>query len=155
MAYFIGVILALTVSVFARVVGLDRGRAFYFTVLVVVASYYDLFAVMGVSTRALIAELTTTGAFLIAVVLGFKRNLWIVVVALAAHGLFDVVHPHLVVNHGVPAGSTLVAPGWDYTVGGQIGSAGSLLKGATASSAVSRDDLVKHGMYGTSGGWAA
>jgi len=103
MAYFIGVILALTVSVFARVVGLDRDRAFYPTVLIVVATYYDLFAVMGGSTQALIAELATTGAFLIAVVLGFKRNLWIVVVALAAHGLFDVMHPHMVVNHGVPA----------------------------------------------------
>ena len=47
MGYAIGIVLALCVSVFARVVGLDRDRAFYPTVLVVIASYYVLFAVMG------------------------------------------------------------------------------------------------------------
>lgn len=103
MAYLVGVVLAVLVTVFARVVGLDRDRAFYPTVLVVVASYYDLFAVMGGSTHALMAELATTGMFLVAVVVGFKRNLWIVAAALAAHGLFDLVHPHLIANPGVPA----------------------------------------------------
>jgi hypothetical protein len=103
MGYLVGVLLALAVAVFARVVGLDRDRAFYPTVLVVVASCYDLFAVMGGSTQALYAELATTGVFLVAVVFGFKRNLWIVAAALAGHGLFDLVHPHLVDNPGVPA----------------------------------------------------
>ena len=53
MAYAIGIGLALVVSVFARSVGLDRDRALYPTVLVVIASYYVLFAVMGGSMRAL------------------------------------------------------------------------------------------------------
>ena len=39
MAYVIGIVLALSVSLFAFVVRLDRGRAFYPTVLVVIASY--------------------------------------------------------------------------------------------------------------------
>lgn len=103
MAWFVGAVLALLVAAFARVVGLDKDRAFYPTVLVVVASYYDLFAVMGGSPSALGAELAVTAAFLVAVVLGFRWNLWIVVGALAAHGLFDFVHPHVIVNPGVPA----------------------------------------------------
>jgi hypothetical protein len=50
-----------------------------------------------------VGELVVTGVFLAAVVVGFKRNLWIVAAALAAHGLFDLAHPHLVSNPGVPA----------------------------------------------------
>jgi hypothetical protein len=102
MGFFVGAVLALAVTVFARLVGLDRDRAFYPTVLVVVASYYDLFAVIGGSMQALVGELVATGLFLVAVVVGFRRNLWIVAAALAAHGLFDLVHPHLVSNPGVP-----------------------------------------------------
>jgi hypothetical protein len=47
MEYLIGVILTLAVVVFAAVVGFDRDGAFYPTVLIVIASYYALFAVMG------------------------------------------------------------------------------------------------------------
>ena len=39
MGYGIGSVLSLVVSVFARLVGLDRDRAFYPTVLIVVPSY--------------------------------------------------------------------------------------------------------------------
>ena len=56
MEYLIGVILTLAVAAFALVVGFDRERAFYPTVLIVIASYYALFAVMGASTRTLIIE---------------------------------------------------------------------------------------------------
>ena len=45
MEYLIGVILTLAVAAFAAVVGFDRERAFYPTVLIVIASYYALFAV--------------------------------------------------------------------------------------------------------------
>lgn len=101
-ALLVGVALALVVALFAKLVGLDKDRAFYPTVLAVVASYYDLFAVMGGSAHALGVELAITVAFLIAVVAGFRRNAWIIVGALAAHGVFDFVHPHLIVNPGVP-----------------------------------------------------
>jgi hypothetical protein len=58
MEYLIGVILTLAVAAFAAVIGFDRERAFYPTVLIVIASYYALFAVMGASTRTLIIEST-------------------------------------------------------------------------------------------------
>jgi hypothetical protein len=47
MEYFVGVVLAFFVSLGATVVGLDRDRAFYPVVTMVVASYYALFAVIG------------------------------------------------------------------------------------------------------------
>lgn len=102
MEYLAGVVIALLVSLSATLVGFDRDRAFYPTVLAVIASYYDLFAVMGGSLQALVVESLVMLVFLGATVLGFKRNLWLVVAALAAHGLFDFFHGHLISNPGVP-----------------------------------------------------
>lgn len=103
MGYGIGSLLAAFVSIFARSVGLDRDGAFYPTVLIVVASYYVLFAVMGGSTEALIIESSVMTAFLLLAVIGFKFNLWIVAAALVGHGIFDFFHGHIVTNAGVPA----------------------------------------------------
>jgi hypothetical protein len=102
MEYLIGVSLALSVSLFATAVGFDRHRAFYPTLLIVIASYYALFAVIGGSTHALAIESAFIAAFMLASVLGFKLNLWLVVAALVAHGLFDLAHAHFVSNPGVP-----------------------------------------------------
>ena len=115
MAYLVGVMLALAVSLFARLVGLDRDRAFYPTVLAVVASYYDLFAVISGSSHALVSELAVTAIFLAAVVAGFKRNLWIVAAALLAHGLMDFVHAQFIVNPGVPAWWPAFCASYDIT----------------------------------------
>ena len=102
MAYLVGVVLALAVGGFATIVGLDRDRAFYPTVMIVIASLYALFAVMGGSKPALLQELIGTTAFLAVTVIGFKRNLWLIVVALAAHGGFDFVHGSVIADPGVP-----------------------------------------------------
>jgi hypothetical protein len=103
MAYVAGIVIALFVSALARLVGFDRDRAFYPTVLLVIASYYVLFAVMGGSLHAVLIESLVMMVFLGAAVVGFKVNLWIVVAALAVHGVLDFFHGHLVTNPGVPA----------------------------------------------------
>ena len=103
MEYAIGIGLALGVSVFATAVGFDRDRAFYPAVAIVVASYYGLFAIMGGSTAALTAELIVIAAFLLVSILGFKLNLWLIVGALAGHGVFDFIHARVIANPGVPA----------------------------------------------------
>ena len=79
MAYIVGVVLSLSVAVFARRVGFDRDRAFYPTVLIVIASYYVLFAAMSASVRTVILESTVMTAFTIAAVVGYKSSAWIVV----------------------------------------------------------------------------
>src|SRR5207245_3607290 len=66
-------------------------------------SYYVLFAVMGGSTRAMLIESIVMTAFGLVAIIGFKFNLWFVVGALAAHGIFDFFHGHMVTNPGVPA----------------------------------------------------
>jgi hypothetical protein len=103
LAYLVGAMLALAVCGLATVVGLDRDRVFYPTVLIVIASYYVLFAVMGESTHALVVEAVVATAFLVLAIVGFKYSLWLVVAALAAHGFLDVFHDQVIANPGVPA----------------------------------------------------
>jgi hypothetical protein len=102
MSLLIGASLALVVGLFATLVGFDRHRAFYPTVMIVVASYYVLFAVMGGSTPSLLTECVVMVPFLVASVAGFKRSLWLVVAGLAGHGALDFVHAHVIANPGVP-----------------------------------------------------
>ena len=104
MPYVIGLVLSLGVAIFARVVGLDRERAFYATVLIVVASYYVVFtAVGGESANTLLLELLPMTAFVVTAVIGFRSSEWIIVGGLAGHGVFDAVHGYVIHNSGVPA----------------------------------------------------
>jgi len=89
MALLIGLGLAVAVAIFARVVGLDRDRAFYPTVLIIVGSYYVLFAAMAGSMAGIRLEILGFLAFAGAAVLGFRTSLWVVAAGLALHGLFD------------------------------------------------------------------
>ena len=103
MDILVGIGLALAVGVFARLVGLDRDRAFYPTVMIVIALLYGLFAMISGSMATLAAESPFIVGFVALSVAGFKRSLWLVAGALAAHGAFDVVHGRIVENSGVPA----------------------------------------------------
>lgn len=102
MAFLVGALLAISVGLFAAGVGLDRDRAFYPAVTIVIASYYALFAVMGASTHALLLESLVFAVFLAAAAIGFRWSLWVVATALAAHGLFDLTHAAIISNPGVP-----------------------------------------------------
>ena len=103
MPYVIGIVLALAVGAYATAIHLDRDRAFYPVLLTVFGSYYVLFAILGGSAGALVTESLITGVFALAATAGFRRNLWLVVAGLVAHGAMDLVHGHLVANPGVPA----------------------------------------------------
>jgi hypothetical protein len=102
MEYLIGVGLAVGVCVFAMLTGFDRDRVFYPTVVAVNATYYILFAVMGSSTAALVSESLVAAAFFVVAVAGFKKNLWLAVVGLAGHGVFDFFHRMFIQNPGLP-----------------------------------------------------
>jgi hypothetical protein len=121
MPFAVGIVLSVVVALFARGVGLDRDRAFYPTVLIVVASYYVLFAVMSGSIHALLIELIVMAAFLAAAVTGFKSSRWIVIAGLAAHGVLDSFHGAVIDNPGVP----VWWPAWCMAY--DIGAAGCLV----------------------------
>ena len=102
MEYLIGVGVAVLVCLFAMLTGFDRDRAFYSTLVVVVGHYYILFAVMASSTSALVAESLVATVFFAVAVIGFKKNMWLIVAGLAGHGVFDFFHHRLIQNPGVP-----------------------------------------------------
>jgi hypothetical protein len=111
----IGIVLALAVGWVAAGTGLDRDRAFYPVVTIVVASYYSLFAAMGATTHALVLESLLAVVFAAVAIVGFRSTLWIVVVALAGHGFFDLGHREIIANAGVPDWWPGFCLGYDVT----------------------------------------
>lgn len=119
MEYLVGVALAISVGIFSTVSGFDRDRSLYPVILVAIASYYCLFAVMG-GGSALSWETGIFAAFALAATIGFKTNLWIVVAALMGHGLLDYWHDLLVDNAGVPAWWPFFCLSFDATAGAYL-----------------------------------
>ena len=119
-AALVGLLLALSVGLLGTASGLDRDRAYYPVIAIVVASYYALFAVMGGSTQALMGELLAGVLFAAAAIVGFRRSLWITAAALAAHGLFDYVHADVVRNPGVPPWWPAFCLAFDVTAGAYL-----------------------------------
>jgi hypothetical protein len=130
MEYLIGLFLSSAVAGFAIIIGFDRERAFYPTVLIVIASYYVLFAVMAASGRTLVIEIAIASGFLLLATIGYKKSLWLIAIAIIGHGVFDILHHPLIENPGVPhwwPGFCLV---FDVIFGGLL--AMRLLKGRLA-----------------------
>jgi hypothetical protein len=117
MPLLVGMILALSIGLSMSFVGLDRDRAFYPTVTIVIALYYALFAVMGGSVEVLALEAVAIAVFVAASIAGFKNSLWLVVAALVIHGVFDVAHDQLISNAGVPTWWPNFCLGYDLVAG--------------------------------------
>jgi hypothetical protein len=64
--YVVGIVLSIGVALFARLVRLDRDRAFYPTVTIVIASYYVLFGAMTGSVQTVVLESAVMTLFVIA-----------------------------------------------------------------------------------------
>ena len=120
MALMVGALLAIAVGLLARTSGMDRDRAFYPTVAIVVALLYSLFAVLGGSTRALVLESLIGVAFIVVAVLGFRSSLWLAAVALTGHGVFDLIHGALISNPGVPAWWPAFCGAYDVVAGAYL-----------------------------------
>ena len=73
MEYLIGLLLCVAVAGFATAIGLDRERGFYPPVVIVIASYYALFAVMGASRRTLVIETAVASAFVVTAALASRK----------------------------------------------------------------------------------
>lgn len=115
MPIMLGVALAVVIAISARWMQFDRDRSFYPTVLIVIASYYLLFACMAgqaVFEEALVALAFTAAALLAA----FYWPLG-VGVGIALHGVFDILHDGLIDNPGVPIWWPAFCAAVDITLG--------------------------------------
>lgn len=99
----VGVLLAIGIATLAKFTRFDEDRSLYSTVLVIIASYYVLFAVLDGSGHALVWELVIAAAFSTVAVTGALFFPTLVGTGIVAHGLFDIVHDVLIENSGVPA----------------------------------------------------
>ena len=120
MEYLVGCLLSLGTIVLAAVVGFARERSFYSTVLIVIATYYVLFAAMGASHLTLMIEIAIASGFIFFAVLGFKMNLWLAAAALVGHGIFDFIRPSLIANPGVPRWWPGFCMAFDVVFGGWL-----------------------------------
>lgn len=102
LAFLVGALLAAAVGIFAHLVGYDRDRAFYATVLTVVGSLYVLFAVIA-GGQGLLPEIIFFAIFAGLAAIGFRTSMWIVAAGLALHGLFDFVRHSYLQAPGAPA----------------------------------------------------
>lgn len=117
MEFAIGIVLGAVIALSTSAIGFARDRSFYPTVLIVIASYYGLFAVMSGSVRTLAIEAVPMAAFFGLAVAGFKPSGWLVAIGSFGHALFDFIHQDVIENVGVP----LRWPGFclaiDFTLG--------------------------------------
>jgi hypothetical protein len=98
----VGALLAVGIAALAKFTRFDQDRSFYSTVLVIIASYYVLFAVLDGSGHALVGELVIAVAFSIVAIIGALFLPTLVGTGIVAHGLFDLVHDAIIENPGVP-----------------------------------------------------
>lgn len=102
MEYTVGIVLGIGIGIFSTLVGLDRDRALYPTALIVIASYYCLFAVVGGSNTALVNESIVAAVFVVIAAVGFRTNLWLVTAGIVGHGVMDIFHHLFIENPGLP-----------------------------------------------------
>lgn len=103
MEWLIDSVLGVFIGLLIMLVGMDRDRAVYPTALIVIAAYYVLFAVMGGTDQAIVAEIGAGLIFSALALAGFRWTLWITAAGIAGHGIFDIFHGYVIDNAGVPA----------------------------------------------------
>jgi len=101
-AFLIGVALAVALIVFGRLTGYEKDRSFFPTLLIVIASYYLLFATLTDSISTLLIEIAVAAFFIVVAIWGSFRFPILVGAGIALHGVFDFAYGYFYVNTGVP-----------------------------------------------------
>lgn len=103
MNYVVGILLSLVTCGVALLLPAGRDRWFFPAMVVVIVLFDVWFALMGGDRNALLFEAAILFAYLMTALLSYKFSLWLAVVALAAHGAFDLTHFMFFQNKGIPA----------------------------------------------------
>lgn len=112
---FIGLVLSLSVIIFAKFSGFDRDKSFYPTILIVIAAYYVLFAI--ISGHSVLRELLIASVFLVIAVFGAHKSLAIVGAGIAAHGGYDIFHVIYFSKHVAPTWWAPFCASVDFVLG--------------------------------------
>ena len=96
----LGLLCAFAIAGAGRCSGFEKDRSFYPTVLIVIASYYLLFAAMA--NEAIIAESLGLALFSGIALVGAFIAPWLVGAGIILHSVFDLIHAQIINNPGVP-----------------------------------------------------
>ena len=100
--FSIGVALAFALILFGKLTEYQNDRSFFPTILIIIASYYVLFAISAESNWTLLIEIAVALFFSVLGIWAGYRIPMVVGAAIALHGFFDFVHGYLYENTGVP-----------------------------------------------------
>ena len=114
----IGAGLAVFIAVGASVTRSDQDRSFYPTVLIVIATYYVLFAFM--SGESIVEEIVVASAFSVVAIAGGLMLPALVGAGIFLHGVFDFLRPLFISNSGVPAWWPAFCGGVDILLGAWV-----------------------------------
>jgi len=96
----IGFALSLAVAFLARVTRFDRDSSFYPSILIFIASFYILFAVLA--GHSIYRELSIALAFSCVAIFGAYKSLLIVGLGIVAHGIYDIFQVTVFSNNVAP-----------------------------------------------------
>ena len=72
-AFIIGVGLAVVLAIFGKLTGYEKDRSFFPTLLIVIASYYMLFAILDGSLSTILIEIAVASIFIVLAIWGSYR----------------------------------------------------------------------------------
>lgn len=116
-AFIAGVGLAVVLAIFGKLTGYEKDRSFFPTLLIIIASYYLLFAILDGSPSTILIEIAAAAIFIVLAIWGSYKSTLIVGAGIALHGIFDFMYSYLYVNHGVPVWWPAFCAGIDIPFG--------------------------------------
>jgi len=111
----VGISLAVLLAILSRVTKFDKDRSYFATLLIIIATYYVLFAFM--SSEALITEIVVASVFSVVALAGALRWPILLGIGILLHGVFDYYHGHFINNSGVPEWWPAFCAGFDIVFG--------------------------------------
>lgn len=99
---FIGIISGSLIIISGKMTGFEKDKSFYPLILIFISLLYVLFASIDQGISVIVVESLIAAVFISFAIAGFKGNTLWVPTGYAIHGFFDILHPHIVNNSGVP-----------------------------------------------------
>lgn len=116
MEYIFGIVLASLTASIANLFRFENRQLFYSVVLMVIAACYAVFALYIGHRSELIMETSVGLAFFVLAVMGYYRNMWLIVIGLLAHSIYDLIHQYFLPYDGNPKWWPAFCYAYDLTV---------------------------------------
>lgn len=90
--FMIGIVLTISLLLVSILVGLDREKGVYPTLLIAIALFYVVFAFEHGDLNQIILNSIVAGLFTLLALIGYRKSFTYIAIGLLLHGVFDVVY---------------------------------------------------------------